>query len=253
MTIHELLQAAGLTANDEIPIWDADGTGEPTKKITAQQLAAAVVALANLVTSVNNQTGAVSITPANIGAVAKSGDTMTGPLTLDNTDRASRAIHFKINGSEVGWIGIDDSGLNQNVIQLVQINPNVAGAFGLYQFPAADENSPGFYYILTTKSPVLVTQGGTGATTILGALQNLFDVDGGAITQYPNKPGIYWTTSNVFAHMTPSSVFGVLMIIKSGYGMHLYLDYNSNLYIGFSGNVFDEPSTWRIVTSTIQS
>jgi len=70
MTIHELLQAAGLTANDEIPIWDVDGTGEPTKKITAQQLAAAVVTLANLVTSVNNQTGAVSITPANIGAKA---------------------------------------------------------------------------------------------------------------------------------------------------------------------------------------
>jgi hypothetical protein len=78
MTIHELLQAAGLTANDEIPIWDADGTGEPTKKITAQQLAAAVVALANLVTGVKGnaessfRTGDVNLTPANIGAVATS-------------------------------------------------------------------------------------------------------------------------------------------------------------------------------------
>ena len=76
MTIHELLQAAGLTANDEIPIWDVDGTGEPTKKITAQQLAAAVVALANLVTGVKGnaessyRTGNVNITPANIGAKA---------------------------------------------------------------------------------------------------------------------------------------------------------------------------------------
>ena len=74
MTIHELLQAAGLTANDEIPIWDVDGTGEPTKKITAQQLAAAVVALANLVTGVkgdkesNYRHGDVNLTPANIGA-----------------------------------------------------------------------------------------------------------------------------------------------------------------------------------------
>ena len=75
MTIHELLQAAGLTANDEIPIWDVDGTGEPTKKITAQQLAAAVVALANLVTGVKGdaetggyRTGNVNLTPANIGA-----------------------------------------------------------------------------------------------------------------------------------------------------------------------------------------
>lgn len=87
MTIHELLQAAGLTANDEIPIWDVDGTGEPTKKITAQQLAAAVVALANLVTGVkgnseqNYRQGDVNLTPADIGAVAKSGDMMTGILT----------------------------------------------------------------------------------------------------------------------------------------------------------------------------
>ena len=34
------------------------------------------------VTSVNGQTGDVSITPANIGAVDKSGDTMTGYLTV---------------------------------------------------------------------------------------------------------------------------------------------------------------------------
>ena len=58
MTIHELLQAAGLTANDEIPIWDVDGTGEPTKKITAQQLATAVVALTNLVKTVTATTDA---------------------------------------------------------------------------------------------------------------------------------------------------------------------------------------------------
>ena len=48
MTIDELLAATGLTANDEIPIWDAESTGEPTKKITAQNLAAAVATLASL-------------------------------------------------------------------------------------------------------------------------------------------------------------------------------------------------------------
>lgn len=58
MTIDELIAATGLTANDEIPIWDAEATGEPTKKITAQQLATAIVALASLVTSVNGETGA---------------------------------------------------------------------------------------------------------------------------------------------------------------------------------------------------
>lgn len=76
MTINELLALANLTANDEIPVWDAEATGEPTKKITAQQLAASVVALANLVTGVKGgaessyRTGNVNLTAANIGAVA---------------------------------------------------------------------------------------------------------------------------------------------------------------------------------------
>jgi len=48
LTIDELLAAAGLTANDEIPIWDAEATGEPTKKITVQNFASAVKTLASL-------------------------------------------------------------------------------------------------------------------------------------------------------------------------------------------------------------
>lgn len=47
MTIHELLQVAGLTASDEIPIWDAEATGEPTKKITAENMALSMMALSN--------------------------------------------------------------------------------------------------------------------------------------------------------------------------------------------------------------
>ena len=49
MTIDELLSLAGLTANDEIPVWDAEAADEPTKKITAQNFAASVKTLAGLV------------------------------------------------------------------------------------------------------------------------------------------------------------------------------------------------------------
>ena len=49
MTIDELLSMAALTANDEIPVWDAEAVDEPTKKITAQNFAASVKALAGLV------------------------------------------------------------------------------------------------------------------------------------------------------------------------------------------------------------
>lgn len=50
MTIEELLAATGLTANDLVPIYDAEAAQsvEPTQKITAAQFAAAVKTLANL-------------------------------------------------------------------------------------------------------------------------------------------------------------------------------------------------------------
>lgn len=50
MTIEELLAATGLTANDLVPIYDAEAAQnvEPTQKVTATQLAAAVKVLADL-------------------------------------------------------------------------------------------------------------------------------------------------------------------------------------------------------------
>jgi hypothetical protein len=59
MTIHELLALTGLTGSDEIPVWDAEASGEPTKKITAQNFAAAIKTLASLLGTgdvVNNLT-----------------------------------------------------------------------------------------------------------------------------------------------------------------------------------------------------
>lgn len=51
MTINELLALNNLTANDQIPVWDAEATGstEPTAKITAQNFANAVKSLASLI------------------------------------------------------------------------------------------------------------------------------------------------------------------------------------------------------------
>lgn len=49
MTIDELLAITGLTASDEIPLWDAEATGEPTKKITAANAAASLAVLSGQV------------------------------------------------------------------------------------------------------------------------------------------------------------------------------------------------------------
>ena len=143
MTIHELLQAAGLTANDEIPIWDVEATGEPTKKVTAQQLATAVVALANLVTGVKGgaegsyRTGNVNLTPANIGAVAKSGDTMNGTLTINNDSYSNNGFVRFWNDGEGGNIVIASP--NGKEFQIDASNNNRIRCF------AYDDNTPPNY------------------------------------------------------------------------------------------------------------
>jgi hypothetical protein len=49
MTIDELNTLDALTAADEFPVWDSEESGEPTKKITAQNMAASVKTLGSLV------------------------------------------------------------------------------------------------------------------------------------------------------------------------------------------------------------
>lgn len=55
-TIDSLNAVTSLTAQDEVPVWDAEASGEPTKKITAQNMAASVKTLGSLVntTEMNN-------------------------------------------------------------------------------------------------------------------------------------------------------------------------------------------------------
>ena len=48
-TIDGLNAVTSLTAQDEVPVWDAEASGEPTKKITAQNMAASVKTLGSLV------------------------------------------------------------------------------------------------------------------------------------------------------------------------------------------------------------
>ena len=67
MTIAELLAATGLTANDRVPIYDAEAAQnvEPTQKITAAQLAAAVKVLSSLVNT-TEMNAAIQQSTANL-------------------------------------------------------------------------------------------------------------------------------------------------------------------------------------------
>lgn len=84
MTIDELLALTGLTGSDEIPVWDKEASGEPTKKITAQNFAAAVKTLASLLGTgdvvndlTNPSTSTVPSTMATMSLIP-SGDIASG-------------------------------------------------------------------------------------------------------------------------------------------------------------------------------
>ena len=77
------------------------------------------------------------------------------------------------------------------------------------------------------------------------AWRNSFDVGTVTATTYPPEAGIYVVTGDkIFQNMTPYSLQGVLLIFKAGYSAHIYIDSYFNLYYGFSGNTFAEPSKW---------
>lgn len=90
-----------------------------------------------------------------------------------------------------------------------------------------------------------VSKGGTGASTAAAAVQNLFDTES-SVTSYPTKPGIYRTTgTNIFSNLkAPHGNYGMLIIFKAGYGLHIYVDESGRFYWGRSGDSFGEPAQW---------
>lgn len=67
MTIDELGSVSAITANDEVPVWDAEaGASEPTKKVTGSDLASSVKTLGSLLGTsdvVNNLTSTATDKP----------------------------------------------------------------------------------------------------------------------------------------------------------------------------------------------
>lgn len=79
-TIDGLNSVTSLTAQDEVPVWDAEASGEPTKKITAQNMAASVKTLGRLVnTSEMNNALAGKQNTLTFDATPTSGS--TNPVT----------------------------------------------------------------------------------------------------------------------------------------------------------------------------
>ena len=73
-----------------------------------------------------------------------------------------------------------------------------------------------------------------------------FNMGDNNIRSYPSSPGVYRTVgTNVFSSLRyEHGNYGVLVILQAIYGIHIYVDNNSNIFWGYSGDTFQEPSTW---------
>jgi hypothetical protein len=127
MTIAELLAATGLTANDLVPIYDAEAAQsvEPTQKITAAQFAAAVKVLASLVNT-TEMDAAIQQSTAIV-------------------DHGSNA-----NGTYVKFS--DGTMICYRVISPLSMNANQTTT-ETFNFPASFYSTPGVWLTLNTSIP----------------------------------------------------------------------------------------------------
>lgn len=148
------------------------------KLITLEELGVALNGKAG-VTSVNNQTGAVSITPANIGAAADSaamqfrgwypnGQSMLsltpGYYQTSSNNLPSETFPSSIN--EYGTLCVDDTGY----AHITYIS--VLGDFLIWKSYSSSSSSAK-WYVVQREGIVPVSSGGTGANTAAGARANL--------------------------------------------------------------------------------
>lgn len=114
-------------------------------------------------------------TPADIGAVNKNGDTMNGRLGTSGLDIYdsdwAQMIRFFQNNIESGLIYRQNS---NGALTMGSKHPN-SSAKEYYFFNAPNEGMTAdvWHEILTTKNPIWIHQGGTGATNDVDARYNL--------------------------------------------------------------------------------
>jgi hypothetical protein len=139
-------------------------------------------------TGATNAAGAM----ANLGAVNKAGDTMTGKLTVPSSVIVTSAtypfVEFKKSADE-NMIGAHFYDVENRRHVLRDYAADMDGASTRYSesyyFPTADTGltSNKSYSVLTTKNAVSIAQGGTGATNGATGLKNLFAAGATVLTE----------------------------------------------------------------------
>ena len=117
----------------------------------------------------------LGITPQNIGALPLTGGTITGTFNVQRSNNYPTVNFSDTEGNRVGCLQFNAS----NGKGYIAIDSVDSDYYDLYNFP---ERSSGLtanqsYHFLTTKSPVTIEQGGTGATNLQNARVNLLFSD----------------------------------------------------------------------------
>lgn len=94
-----------------------------------------------------------------------------------------------------------------------------------------------------------IAYGGTGVTSTEALVQKVFGANQEnwqSVTKYPTAPGIYRTVgTDIFRNLESThGNYGVLVILKAAYALHIYVDEYSRMFYGRSSDTFGEP-TWR--------
>ena len=118
-------------------------------------------------------TNDITLTASDVGAVAKTGDTMTGGLTAPSVTISNSSyprLYFRDGSNAIGQVLVNHSSRNISFREI-----KTSGNFDSFTLPTPtlSETSDSYYDILTSKSAVTVAQGGTGATTAANARANL--------------------------------------------------------------------------------
>lgn len=171
------------------------------------------------------------VTPEQIGAVSKSGDTMTGALTttrlyVNPGEGGYPTFEFQAGTVRSAFVQQDIRDGKRNVgFYLYQSDQddNATKYYTCYNLPAplTGQTANKVYDILTTRAPVSIAQGGTGATDAATARANLGVAPAwfglGELGAYCSdcnnamKNGWFWVDGNT-ANIPESGLSGVLFV-----------------------------------------
>lgn len=227
--------------------FDGNANANTSRIVESESGALTVEAILKLTQALGLEYGGTGATTAadacsNLGAVKKSGDTMTGTLTNTSTITIQRDTYPTLYYNTA-------AGKNKAAVICAAGAADHNGGIILRGWKSDGSDYKDLVLTYGDNMVVPISNGGTGATNAAHANQNLFnsgDLAYANVTVYPTVPGIYRTVgTNIFSNLTDShSNYGVLIIFKAVYALHLYIDANGYFFWGYSGDDFREPTNW---------